>query len=125
MVPPNRVPARFFQTKGGNEPVRKFLKVLMIAEKKIVGGDIAKVEYGWPIGMPTSRSLGGGLHEVRSDLVSRIGRVFFYISDDEEMILLHAIVKKTEKTPAVDIALARARMVEHKLASRPRRAKER
>jgi len=49
---------------------------------------------------------------VRSDLSDgRIGRVLFGIADGE-MILVHGFVKKTQKTPAADLELARKRLRE-------------
>jgi phage-related protein len=74
--------------------------------------DIQKVEFGWPPGMPYCRSLGDGLWEVRSDLTDgRIGRVIFGVAR-ERMVLLHSLVKKTQKTPARDLRLALKRMKE-------------
>jgi phage-related protein len=101
-----RVPARFYQSEIGNEPVRKWIKKLDVLERKIVGVDIKTVEDGWPIGMPTCRPMGKGLYEVRSNLPSgTIARVLFCIYEDE-MILLHGFVKKTQKTPVQDLNLA-------------------
>jgi phage-related protein len=52
------------------------------------------------------------LWEVRSNLTDgRIGRVLFCIVE-KEMLLLHAFVKKTQKTPSGDLALAAKRMRE-------------
>lgn len=51
-----------------------------------------------------------GLWEVRSNLTQRkIARVLFCIRQDN-MILLHAFIKKTQKTPKQDLDLALARM---------------
>lgn len=101
-----RIPARFYQTETGNEPVREWLKQLESLERKIVGVDIKTVEYGWPIGMPTCRPMGKGLYEVRSNLPrGKIARVLFCIYE-ERMILLHGFIKKTQKTPAQDLDLA-------------------
>jgi phage-related protein len=108
------VPARFYQTETGNEPVREWLKQLEASDRKIVGADIKTVEYGWPIGMPTCRSMRKGLYEVRSDLPSgKIARVLFCIYE-EKMILLHGFIKKTQKTSAqdLDLALKRKRILE-------------
>jgi len=50
--------------------------------------------------------LGSGLWEVRSQLTQgRISRVLFCIHDGR-MVLLHAFVKKTQKTPDADLNLA-------------------
>ena len=103
-----RVPAFFFRTESGNEPVRDWLKNLAPEDRRSIGEDIRTVEYGWPIGMPTCRSLGDGLHEVRSDLSgNRIARVFFYIDARQRMVLLHGFVKKTQATPESELNLAR------------------
>ncbi len=111
-----RVPARFYQTDGGNEPVRDWLKQLEPAERKIVGADLKTVEYGWPIGMPTCRPMGKGLYEVRSNLPDgKIARVFFCIFENH-MILLHGFIKKSQKTPVkeLDLALKRKSILEIK-----------
>ena len=101
----------FFQTASGNEPVRDWLKDdVSEDERKIIGADIKTVEYGWPIGMPVSRPMGGGLHEVRSSLPgNRIARVLF-CAHNGEIVLLHGFIKKTQKTPPADLDLARKRM---------------
>src|SRR4051812_46259201 len=103
-----RVPAFFFQTENGNEPVRNWLKSMAPEDRRAIGNDIRTVEYGWPIGMPTCRSLGEGLHEVRTDLEgNRIARVLFYIDARQRMVLLHGFVKKTQATPESDLRLAK------------------
>ncbi len=60
--------------------------------------------------MPLCRSLGDGLWEVRSTLTQgRIARVLF-CTGGGQMILLHGFLKKTQRTPAADLALALRRM---------------
>jgi phage-related protein len=107
-----RLPAAFYALPSGREPVRDWLKGLDRDDRKVVGEDIKDVEFSWPIGMPLCRSLGSGLWEVRSDLPrGRIGRVLFCTSRGR-MVLLHAFVKKTQKTPPGERALALSRMKE-------------
>lgn len=107
-----RLPAVFYALPSGREPVRDWLKDLDRDDRKIVGEDIKDVEFSWPIGMPVCRSLGSGLWEVRSDLShGRIGRVLFCVSQGR-MVLLHAFIKKTQKTSVGDRALAVKRMKE-------------
>jgi phage-related protein len=49
------------------------------------------------------------LWEVRSDLAgNRIARVLFSVQQDR-IVVLHGFIKKTRKTPADDLALARRR----------------
>ena len=106
-----RLPARFYRSDSGREPVREWLKGLESEDRRVIGEDIKDVEFSWPIGMPLVRPLGRELWEVRSSLVhGRIARVIFCI-EEECMILLHGFIKKTQKTPQhdVDLALKRKR----------------
>ena len=101
-----RLPARFYRSDNGREPVREWLKALDPDERKMLGEDIKDVEFSWPIGMPLVRSLGRGLWEVRSSLTrGRIARVIFCV-EQGGMVLLHGFIKKTEKTPEREIDLA-------------------
>ncbi|MBI4907683.1 MAG: type II toxin-antitoxin system RelE/ParE family toxin [Acidobacteria bacterium] len=62
--------------------------------------------------MPYCRNLGDGLWEVRSDVTDgKIGRVIFCVTKGR-MALLHAFIKKTQKTPPQDLKLALKRMKE-------------
>lgn len=98
----------FFRTDAGNEPVREWLLGLPIEEKKTIGADILAVQWVWPVGKPLVDSLGGGLWEIRSSLGDRIARVFFILVN-EEIILLHGIIKKSRTTPKQELDLARKR----------------
>lgn len=101
-----KIVGRFYATGSGRKPVRDWLMDLSREDRREVGIDIQRVEFGWPFGMPYCRSLGHGLWEVRSDLAGgRIARVIFSIHGGE-MILLHGFEKKTQKTPVSDIELA-------------------
>jgi phage-related protein len=101
--PLKRIPARFYRNATGREPVREWLWEQDPADRKIIGEDIKDVEFAWPLGLPLVRNLGSGLWEVRRS------RVLFCIRGSN-MILLHAFIKKTQKTPKQDIDLALARM---------------
>jgi phage-related protein len=94
--------------------VRTWLKGLPDEDRRIIGLDIATVEYGWPVGMPIFSAITGrrGLWEVRSSLPGgRIARVFF-CTQRGRLVLLHGILKKTEKTPDSDLDLAMKRKKE-------------
>jgi phage-related protein len=96
-----RLPAKFFRSEGGKEPVKDWLKTLSREDCRIVGRDIKDVEFSFPIGLPLCRQLSGykDLWEVRSKITAgRIARVIFYINNGE-MILLHGFIKKSQKTP--------------------------
>jgi len=99
------LPAVFFQTETGREPVREWLKDLPKDERKMIGEDIMPVQFRWPLGMPLVDNLGSGIWEIRSRLANRIARTLFFVHQ-EEIILLHGFIKKTKKTPNEDRALA-------------------
>jgi phage-related protein len=112
MAKPPIIPAHFYATASGSEPVRDWLKQMDRDDRRVIGADISTVEFGWPIGMPTCRPLGDGLWEVRSSLSrGRIARVIFVIHG-ERMVLLHGFIKTTQKTPKADLDLARKRKKE-------------
>jgi phage-related protein len=107
-----RLPAIFYRSKMGAEPVREWLKEMPAEDRRIIGFDLATAEFGWPVGMPLCRSLGGGLWEVRSHLNrGRIARVVFCVNEGH-MVLLHGFVKKSRKTPPCELELARTRQKE-------------
>ncbi len=110
-----RVPAIFFRTEAGGEPVRDWLKRLPSSEdRKRIGEDIKTVEFGWPIGMPVCRPLGNGIYEVRTNLAQgRIARVLFYIDKKGRMVLLHGFIKKTQRTPSENLKLAQSNKGKH------------
>jgi phage-related protein len=97
------------------------LNELSREDKWTIGRDIAKVQYGWPVGLPLCRSLSAGLWEVRASLPSkREARIFFGFHDGM-LIALHAMIKKTQRTPAEDLTRARQRFKE--LQSWPRKTR--
>lgn len=102
---------RFYRTASGREPVRDWLRTLDREARKTIGEDIKTVQYGWPLGMPLVRGLGHGLWEVRSRVRDGIARVIF-LADGDRMALLHGFVKKSRKTPAKELAIARRRAAE-------------
>ncbi len=106
------VPLVFWKSATGHEPVREWLNKLTREDQKTIGRDIAKVQFGWPIGLPVCRALGQGLWEVRSSLPSkREARVLFGF-DNGTLIALTAFFKKTQATPAEELASARQRLKE-------------
>lgn len=89
-----------------------WLRELPAEDRRTIGTDLATVQFGWPIGMPLCRSLGNGLWEVRCTLPSRrIARLLFFVAEDR-IGVVHGFIKKTQRTPADDLELARRRMKE-------------
>jgi len=106
------VPVRFYRTAVGGSPVLDWLRGLDRDDRRAIGLDLMRVQFGWPIGRPLVGSLKDGLWEVRSTLPSqRIARLILCFHD-QMLVVLHAFIKKTQKTPADDLALAKRRMKE-------------
>ncbi len=107
----------FFRTEAGNEPVREWLRSLPASERLVIGEDLKTLQFRWPLGMPLVRGLGGGLWELRSNLPTRIARCLFYIAR-ARIVVLHGFIKKTQKTPQEDKALALKRKNAHAKAEK-------
>jgi phage-related protein len=109
---PEPIPFAFWRSAAGTEPVRAWLNELPQEDKRVIGRDIARVQFGWPIGLPVCRLLGKGLYEVRSSLPSgREARILFGFHDGM-LIALSAFIKKSRATPADELELARRRLKE-------------
>ena len=108
-TPPEGLPVHFYRSASGREPVRDWLKDLGRPDTLVIGEDIRVIQTGWPVGLPHCRPVGDGLYEVRSSLSGgRIARVLFCFHNNA-IVLLHGFIKKTEKTPADDLRLAKER----------------
>ncbi len=103
------IPVRFFRLDSGREPVREWLRGLPKEHRKAIGEDIKTVQFAWPIGMPLVRKMDDDLWELRSHISSGIARTFFTVYE-ELIVLLYGFVKKSQTTPAKDLAVAKRRL---------------
>jgi phage-related protein len=109
-----KTPLVFYRSSSAREPVREWLKKLDSVDRLAVGQDLMRAQWRWPVGMPLCRPMGQGLWEVRTELPSnRIARIIVCL-DDGVLVALHAFIKKTQKTPEDELALARKRQKELK-----------
>ncbi len=69
-------------------------------------------EHGPDLGMPHTKAMGSGLFEIRARGREGIGRAFYCTVTDQRIVILHAFVKKTQKTPPRELSIARARQQE-------------
>src|ERR1700732_3117864 len=103
---PHKIPVVFYRTRGGSEVVRDWLRTLDERERNAVGLDLMRVQFRWPVGMPLCRAMGDGLWESRTNLPNnRIARVLFCVAQ-ERIVVLNGFIKKTQKTPDDELALA-------------------
>lgn len=103
----------FYKTEVGNEPALDFLRDLDPEDRKIVGADLRTVQIGWPLGMPLCRKLVKGIYEVRSDISDkRIVRLVFF-QHEQNIIIVHGFIKKTQTTPDDVLKLSKKRKAEY------------
>ena len=69
-------------------------------------------EHGANLGAPHTAPMGDGLFEIRAKAKEGIGRALFCYMKGKHVYILHAFVKKTQKTPKKELDLAIARMKE-------------
>ncbi|ANV83209.1 hypothetical protein AWQ21_01700 [Picosynechococcus sp. PCC 7003] len=72
------------------------------------------LEFGAHLGMPHTRSMSGGLFELRVKGREGIARVFYCTLVGQRIVMLHGFVKKSQKTPSKELKIAKYRMSEVK-----------
>ncbi|MCU7958806.1 MAG: type II toxin-antitoxin system RelE/ParE family toxin [gamma proteobacterium symbiont of Bathyaustriella thionipta] len=68
--------------------------------------------YGANLGMPHTKSMKDGLFELRIKSKEGIGHAFYCTLVNRKIVILHAFIKNTQKTPAKDLKLGISRMKE-------------
>jgi len=109
---PRKIELVFFRNSAGGEPVREWLQGLDQEERRMIGSDLLRAQWRWPVGMPLCRPMGSGMWEVRTNLPgNRTARVLicFYRN---RLVALHGFIKKTRATPTGDLTMARKRQKE-------------
>ncbi len=98
----------FYRLPSGKAPAREFLDSLepRMRAKALYGLSILE-EYGNALREPYSKSLGGGLFELRVKFSGDISRIFYFFVIDNKIILTNGFIKKATKTPRGELALAR------------------
>ena len=72
---------------------------------------------GANLGNPHTKALGDGLLELRLKGAEGIARVMYCTLVGRRIVMLHSFIKKTDKTPAQDLDIARKRLKEIKDAN--------
>ena len=81
-------------------------------DRAAIGFDLRRLQFGWPVGMPLVQSMPHGMWEMRSSLPSRREARLIFAASENSIVVLHGFIKKTQKTPPGEIALARKRLKE-------------
>lgn len=69
-------------------------------------------EHGANLGPPHTEAMGDGLFEIRAKAKEGVGRSLFCYVHGQQIVILHAFVKKSQKTPRQALMLARSRQRE-------------
>lgn len=72
------------------------------------------LEFGANLGMPHTRAMPDGLFELRVKGREGIARVFYCTLVGKRIVVLHSFIKKSQKTPAKELKIAKRRMAEVK-----------
>jgi len=109
---PKQLPAAFYRSPAGTEPVRDWLKELSAVDRPTLGYDTAwlKLDGRWECHSADRLARAFGKSEAHS-AATGFARVIFCVAHGR-MILLHGFIKKTQKTPQSDLELARRRQKE-------------
>ncbi len=98
-----------YEDSRGDHPVEEFLASLSENDRGAVKAKLFYLqERGNLLREPLSKSLGGGLFELRV----KAYRLFFCFKPENRIVLLHAFTKKSQSTPQRELELARKRMQE-------------
>ncbi|MBF0433079.1 MAG: type II toxin-antitoxin system RelE/ParE family toxin [Fibrobacteria bacterium] len=97
----------FYTTVNGKSPVEENIS-------KLANPDQAKAysslnfleEHGYRLREPHVKTLKGNLKELRFRIKPGQYRVFFFFHNQDDIVLLHSFIKKTQKTPKTAISTA-------------------
>jgi phage-related protein len=98
----------YYTLPNGKKPIEVFLNGLDTKmQAKAFGSLYILSEYGNTLREPYSKAIGDGIFELRIKFASDINRIFYFFCIENTIVLTNGFVKKTQKTPRWEIALAR------------------
>ena len=98
----------FYKKENGAYPVKEFINSLEPKmQAKFIGFLELLQDYGNSLREPYSKSLGDGIFELRCKVGNNISRVLYFFYFEGKIVLTNGFVKKTQKTPASEIKLAK------------------
>ena len=101
----------YYRDAKGKEPVADFIDALPLRVRPKVFMVISMlVEYGVLLSEPFTKQIRGKIRELRIKDSQEQVRVFYFTFTGRRFILLHAFIKKTDKTPEGEILIAEKRM---------------
>ena len=101
-----------YETIRGEKPVDQFIKKQQAqARSKIIHNVRLLRQYGNLLGLPHSKALNKGLHELRIRGREEL-RIFYCFTKQKTVYLLHAFKKQKQQTPQKELEIALSRMKE-------------
>ena len=103
----------FYETAFGRSPIEDFIRRLPKADQARFAEVIVGIEeLGLAYSRVTFKRLRGKLWEIKFSAPGGGFRMAYVLVEAEEMVILHAFRKTTQKTPQKDLDLAEKRMKE-------------
>jgi phage-related protein len=104
----------FYEDARGNAPVEAFLDGLPKKHRAKLLGLISKLkEHGTTLPFPYSSQVDGRLRELRTRFGKTRLRILYFGDANQEFILLHGVVKDSEKLQKSDIETAKKNKADH------------
>lgn len=98
----------FYEKEDGTEPAKSFISELDEKMRaKMLRTIVLLANNGPELREPYSKALGDGIFELRVKFGSDISRVLYFFIFDRRIVLTNGFIKKTPKTPAVEIERAK------------------
>jgi len=97
----------YYEKEDGTFPAEEFILSLDSKMQAKMFRELDLLEtFGNQLREPHSKPLGDGIYEIRAKVASDITRVLYFFVVNKKIILTNGFVKKTQKTPDNEIALA-------------------
>ena len=104
----------FYVDADADAPVELFLNSLPKKHRAKLLGLIAKLkEHGPTLPFPYSSQVDGRVRELRTRFGKTRLRILYFGDANQEFILLHGVVKDSEKLEKSDIEAAKTRLADH------------
>lgn len=98
----------YYEKEDGTFPAEEFILSLDSKMQAKMFRELDLLEtFGNQLREPHSKPLGDGIYEIRAKVASNITRVLYFFVVNKKIILTNGFVKKTQKTPDNEIALAK------------------
>lgn len=105
----------YYKASSGRVPVREFIDEQVGEVREKIFFDLKRlvrfnVKLGWPY---AEKVEGRDFWELRTKVSGDIYRTFYFAQTGRKFVLLHAIQKKSQKTPKKELDVAEERMKDY------------